>query len=160
MTEWENIEENAKKAFENNEFYEFLTGRNGYSYYTSWLNVNIPTDWTSIIPNGIYKLYEETKDAKIIEAYEDAIIKAINGDAEDLWSAFNVLFFQLDHENMGKSPFKISKRVTAGLKEKVIASKENLEKNYPNGKNNWNMYEDILRLNNIYSKDWKKNIFD
>ena len=41
-----------------------------------------------------------------------------------------------------------------GLKNKIIDSKEELKKLLPYGKGGWNMYEDILRLNQNFVKDW------
>ena len=154
MIEYNDIKENTKRAFESGKLFEFLTGRNGYDDPVLDTQVGVPTDWTRIIPNGIYALYEESKDVNILNEYQNAIIKAINGSAFDIWSAVNILYFQIDHEMMKKSPFVIEKNVYHDLKDRIISNKDELEKEYPYGKNGWNMYEDILRLIHNFQIDW------
>jgi hypothetical protein len=156
MTEWENIEENAKKAFENNEFYEFLTGRNGYAFLYPFLNANVPTDWTCIIPYGIYKLYEDTKDDKIIDAYIEAINKTINGDSTDLWMATYILFNQFANQKRGEAPFNIDEDILINFNIKLKEKKEELENNTNYGGKGWSngLYGDIERLNWILEKDY------
>lgn len=68
-----NIKENAKRAFESDELFEFLTGRNGYDCPVIDVSIDVPTDWTRIIPFGIYALYEESKDVNILNEYKNAI---------------------------------------------------------------------------------------
>lgn len=154
MIEFNNIKENAKKAFESGKLFEFLTGRNGYDLPVLDAQVDVPTDWTRIIPHGIYALYEESKDVNILNEYQNAIIKAINGSAFDIWCAVNILYFQIDHEMMKKSPFVIDKNVYHDLKDRIISNEDELKKEYPYGKNNQNMYEDICRLNHNFKDDW------
>lgn len=154
MIQFKEIKYKAKEAYDKNEIFEFLTGRNGYELKCIDAPVNAPTDWPKIINNGIYAIYIELHDEKIIVSYEEAIKKIIDSSYEDLWSAVNILYFQFDHEMMEKAPFLINKDVTAGLKKKIIDSKNSLENQFPYGKNGWNMYEDILRLNNNFMRDW------
>lgn len=154
MIQFTEIKEKTRDAFEKDELFEFLIGKNNYKLQVIDAEVDVPTDWTRIIPNGIYSLYKETKDNTIIVKYEDAIRNAINGIYIDLWCAVNILYFQFDNEMMGKSPFYINKNIINGLKNKIIDSKEELKKLLPYGKGGWNMYEDILRLNQNFVKDW------
>jgi hypothetical protein len=160
MIQFKNIKENAKKAYENGEIFEFITGRNGYELRVIDVPVDVPTDWTRIIPNGIYALYEETQDAGIIEEYQKAIKRAINESYEDLWSAVNILYFQFDEEKANNVPFLIDPNITNGLKDRIIKSKTELGKRFPYGKNGWNMYEDILRLNQNFVDDWGYSFLD
>ena len=140
----------AQIAYEKNEFYEFITGRNGYSVPVIDAQVDVPTDWTRTIP-GIYDLYNETKDDKIIEAFQDAIRKAINGSCIDIWCACNTLFFHCDHEEDGKTPFIIDKSLRRELRSIVIEKTELLRNTYYGyNKGKSHVYNDILRLNNNF----------
>lgn len=154
MIEFKNIKENAEQALLKDELFEYLTGRKGYDIRVADVPTDVPTDWTRVIPYGIYALYEETKDMCIIEKYQRAILCAIENSIEDLWSAVNIIYFQLDHEMLHKSPFNIDQSILSGLKEKIISSRSELEKRFPYGKSGWNMYEDILRLNHNFTEDW------
>ena len=111
MIEFKDIKANAEKAYNNDELYEFIMGRNGYQLRVIDAPVDVPTDWTRIIPNGIYAVYQELEDGNVVYKYEQAIIKAINGTCQDLWCAINILYFQIDHEKMNKSPFFIDKTI-------------------------------------------------
>ena len=148
------IKKTAREAYMKNELFEFITGRNGYDLPVIDVPINVPTDWTRIIANGIYEIYEDEKEQEIVSAYEEAIIRAINNSETDLWSAVNVLYFQIKYENMKKAPFSIDKKVLNGLKERIIECKEILQNNYPNGDDGLSMYEDILRLNHNFKNNW------
>ena len=64
MIEFKNIKENAMKAYEKGEIFEFLLGYNGYNLRVIDVPVDVPTDWTRIIPYGIYAMYEESSDRR------------------------------------------------------------------------------------------------
>lgn len=160
MIEFKDIKENAEHAYNNNEIFEFIMGRKGYQLRVVDVPVDVPTDWTRIIPNGIYAIYQDSKDNNVIYQYEQAINRAINGTCMELWCAVNILYFQIDHEKMGKSPFCINKDIVKGLTTIIINKRGELEKEFPYGKNGWNMYEDILRLNHNFKKDWKESFIN
>lgn len=48
----------------------------------------------------------------------------------------------------------IDKDIVLGIKRTIINSRTELKKEFPYGKNGWNMYEDILRLNANFEGDW------
>lgn len=63
----EELLELTKKAFDNNEVAEFLCGEKGYACPIShFVPANVPTDFNRIIDFGVYKLYEETKNEKLL----------------------------------------------------------------------------------------------
>ena len=71
----EELLELTKKAFENNEVAEFLCGEKGYACPIShFVPANVPTDFSRIIDFGVYKLYEKTKNEKIVAKFEEAIL--------------------------------------------------------------------------------------
>ena len=71
-----------------------------------------------------------------------------------MWCAVNILYFQIDQEKRGKAPFVVDKDIVLGIKRTIINSRTELKKEFPYGKNGWNMYEDILRLNANFEGDW------
>ena len=154
MIEFKNIKENAMKAYEKGEIFEFLLGYNGYNLRVIDVPVDVPTDWTRIIPYGIYAMYEESSDKKVKKEYEQAIRKAIKGTPKELWCAVNILYFQIDQEKRGKAPFVVDKDIVLGIKRTIINSRTEFKIEFPYGKNGWNMYEDILRLNANFEGDW------
>jgi hypothetical protein len=154
MISFQTIKEHAKNAYCNGEFYEFLTGKKGYSLPVIDAQVHIPTDWTRIIPHGVYALYEESADAGIVAAYQAAIVQAIHGSPEDVWCAVHILFFQRSEENNQTAPFCICPDLCNGFVELILSMRPALEERLPYGKNGWNMYEDILRLNQNFFDEW------
>lgn len=154
MIQFKDIENAARDAYNNKELFEFLTGRKGYDLRVIDAPVDVPTDWPRVIKNGIYEIYKESPNEDIVASYEKAIKRIIDSANTELWIAVNILYFQFDQENGGKSPFAINKDIIKGLKDRIIDSKGLLEKEYPYGKNGWNMYEDILRLDHNFNRDW------
>lgn len=147
MIAFNTIFESAKKAYCNNEMFEFLTGRKGYNLPVVDAQVDVPTDWTRIIPFGVYALYVKDNDKELVKMFEAAIIKALNGKAQDIWAAAHILYIQMDKQKQDKAHFFIDGTLCSILHEKMENSKRELSKYYPYGKNDWNMYEDIFRLN-------------
>jgi hypothetical protein len=160
MIQFKNIKENALIAYERDEFFEFLTGRNGYELKVMDAPVDVPTDWTRIIPFGIYAIYEETKDENIIYKYQEAIEKAIGHSMKDLWCAANIIYFQRRKEMQNKAPFILDKQCIRELKKQIINRKDEMEKIFPYGKDELNMYQDILRLNSNFLQEWHCRLFE
>ena len=154
MIEFKNIKENAYKAYEKGELFEFLMGYKGYELKVIDAPVDVPTDWTRIISNGVYEIFRDTLDEGVKKEFEEALIRAISGTCEEIWEAANILYFQMDHEKMGKAPFCISEVIAQSAKKKIMEKRTQMEQFYPYGKNGWNMYEDILRLNQNFKNDW------
>ncbi len=160
MISFNEIAPTAEKAYKNGELYEFLTGKNGYNYPCPDAQVDVPTDWTRIIPHGIYVLYDKTKDENVIVQYQDAINQAINGTAQDLWSAAYVVFCQKENEQRNKSPFVLdTTHLSSNIYEAINKKRAELEQYYPYGKNDNNMYGDIMRLHHNFYNHWKLPLF-
>ena len=150
------VEEAAAEAYKSKQMYEYLTGKNGYAFSSFFQQINVCTDWTRIIP-AIYKLYEKEENVK--EDYEKAILQLLNGTAEDLWCGINIIYFQRDKEKEKKSPFKISQTIIKGLRKYILSKKEELQNIYPYGKNGYNAYEDVLRLNHNFVQSWDETLW-
>ena len=87
----EELLELTKKAFENDEVAEFLCGEKGYSCPISrFVPANVPTDFGRIVNFGVFKLYEESKNEKIIKKFKEAILALVKGSAVQVWIAYSV----------------------------------------------------------------------
>lgn len=89
----------TKKAFDNDEVAEFLCGEKGYSVHGNPdIPANIPTDFNRILKNGIYELYSETHDEKIIAEFRKAIEK-LNDTPTRVWCAYMACWNQIFNEH-------------------------------------------------------------
>ncbi len=89
----------TKKAFDNDEVAEFLCGENGYAIHGNRdIPTNIPTDFNRIVRNGIYKLYSETHDEKIIAEFCKAI-ENLNDTPTRVWCAYMACWNQILNEH-------------------------------------------------------------
>lgn len=151
MVKYEEVFCATRKAFEKREFYELLTGRSGYDVPVLGIPVRVPTDWTEIIPNGVFKLYDESKDEGIIKQYSEAIIRIINGNSTDIWIAANILFNQLSSQQKGKAPFNIKNEILRDFNEALKSKKNEISCNQEYDGNQYSngLMGDIERLNRI-----------
>ena len=156
MIQTTQIKEAATRAYKKKEFYEFLTGRADYSLSVIDISIDVPTDWTRIIPQGIYAIYNESGDDNIKTAYEAAIEKMIQGSPKDIWQSVYIVFIQKDMEQQGESPFTINEAILERMKLRVRECKKKLDAVSAFGDENYSMYDDIWRLNSNYKKDWGK----
>lgn len=78
MIPFNKVYDATEVAFNKGEFYELLTGDLGYNVPVLDAPVNVPTDWGAIVEDGIYQLYQNKKNKKIIEEYQKALLKMIN----------------------------------------------------------------------------------
>lgn len=154
---YKTIAEAVAEAYESKQLCEYLTGKNGYAFPSFFQQIGVCTDWTRIIP-AIYTFYE--KETGVKEEYEKAILQVLNGTAEDLWCGANTIYFQRGKEKEGKSPFKVHKKVLTELRKQLIAKKEELQSFFPYGKNGYNAYEDILRMNYNFIHWWNEKMWD
>ncbi len=172
MIQFKQIPEKAREAYENGELYEFLTGQKGYNYPCPDAQVNVMTDWTRIIPNGIYPLYEENNDRGVIAKYEEAILQMCTNRewAMGVWAAAHIIFTQLSNEMEGKSPFRIKNEVIHVFSEAIETRDQELESIYPyvpayvlkkrKPGDGESAAADIRRLNAIFRRHYGYGCFD
>ena len=162
MIRFEDIYDNAGKAFRNKEMFEFISGRNGYDCPVLDTPTSVPTDWTAIIPNGIYRLYqtEISSGEEIRNNFSDAVRRLIHGTDVELWEAAYVLFVQLKHEARGTAPFVLDEGIIDAFNRRVDERKDALSTNYdfdgkqfPNG-----LFGDIERLNHILDRKYSTEL--
>lgn len=146
------------QAFNKGEVVEYLSGEKEYKIELSQRgDCPGPTDWTQIIPKGIYEAYIDNPDIGIKETYEKAIIDLIGRGGEYYYIATSVIFFQLIRENSERSPFNINRGYIINiLKTKGEDEKLDLLNTYKyvsqiqqNG-----LWSQIERMNNLAMKKW------
>ena len=147
----DNLYDKTMQAFEKGKFYELLTGKDGYDKPVVGIPVDVPTDWTVVIPKGIYQLYNNFPHFQIVRDLEDAIRRMLKGSSTEVWMAAYVIFNLIRNEQIGKAPFSIDRKIFGDFSRALNCKKEELCKNtsygggdYPNG-----LYGDIERLNYI-----------
>lgn len=151
-----------KKAFENNEVAEFLCGEKGYSCPIShFVPANVPTDFSRIIDFGVYKLYEETKNEKIVAKFEEAILYLLDCDPAKNWIAFMVCWNQIRNEKRREAPFKfINQELIEKLKETLLKHEKELRvcKEWQGWNEENGLWQEITRINNIATKNYGVSI--
>lgn len=152
---WEETFEQTKHAFQNDEMYDLLTGKENYHLPVYGAPVSVPTDWTSVLSEGIFKLYKDTKDERLIKDYESAVHKLITGKPLEVWMAANIVAYHLQCESGNKAAFEIDKKIIDELSDAVRQNRDELssDKSYQGSGNEYGLLDDILRLNNIVLKD-------
>ncbi|MDO5133736.1 MAG: hypothetical protein Q4D81_12275 [Eubacteriales bacterium] len=153
----QNILQDTEKAYERHELLPLLKGQGGYSLPVPDFPVDIPTDWTRIIPLGIHRLFAERKEPGIIKDYEKAIRELCGGSGTDVWICAYVLYVQLDTEARGMGAFSIDRGLIPVFTEAVARNAPFLKENRY-GTDTLSMYEDIQRLDTILREDYDLNI--
>lgn len=158
----EELLELTKKAFENNEVAEFLCGEKGYACPIShFVPANVPTDFSRIIDFGVYKLYEETKNEKIVAKFEEAILYLLDCDPAKNWIAFMVYWNQIRNEKRHEAPFKfINQELIEKLKETLLKHENELRvcKEWQGWNEENGLWQEITKINNIATKNYGVSI--
>lgn len=158
MIRFENVYDTAKKAYDKNELYEFLCGKNDYDLPVLDAPTNIPTDWTVIIPNGIYKLYKNNigDQEKIKNDFVVALKRMINGESTEIWEAAYIIFILLKSQSRNVAPFNIDETLVDMFSNRVDECKSQLSENkeYDGAQFSNGLLGDIERLNSILNSKY------
>jgi hypothetical protein len=150
------IKELFLQAIENNEVSKFLNGEKNYKVRVPhFVPINIPTDWEQILPN-IYEIYQEKLELNIKQLFQDALVEMINKDNTSLYSAVNILYFQLLRENRNRASFRIDKeKILPILKMKIMEKKDDLEKDlrWTGEINNEGLWGDFQRVDKLLKEE-------
>jgi hypothetical protein len=134
-----------------------LQGRDGYRVETEpWTPAHLLTDWTKIIPWGIYEVYKENPELGLDKMIEDAILEMMDGEPFDIYVALTLVYFQLLSEHYDKSSFIIDRnKVLKKLRQTLINNKEKLMNyfewtcgNYEGG-----AWGEVVRINELCKDD-------
>ena len=143
--DFQTILADTRTAYEKKEFFELLTGQKDYKLQVVDVPIDVPTDWTRVIPLGIHALYRETQEEQVLADYVEAISRLISGTPTEVWIAAYVLFVQISTEYRGKASFILNRDVFPPFHKAVEKNRAWLEKHSYGRK--MSMYEDIIRLN-------------
>ena len=97
----------CEKSFLVGSFVPIFRGDEGFCLSNRNLPADVPTDWSAVIRFGLYDYYFLKKDRKIINMCRDSIIQLLNGEAFEIWCAYNICFFLLGNEYKKQAPFII-----------------------------------------------------
>jgi len=85
----------VREAVHNGKLIDYLKGVGEYRIELhKWVHTNAPTDWTRVLKKGIYPLVHESPELPMQQLLEDSLIKLLEGDAFDIYTALSVLFAQ------------------------------------------------------------------
>lgn len=118
------------EAVKNNKLYEFLEGKEHMEvgHESHFSNLFTPTDWVSILEDGIYEIYKE--NANIKNSFENVLKEMLKKDTYDIYCAVEIIYLQLKQENKGKSPFIIKREEIIPLLRLSLKKKEESLKKY------------------------------
>ncbi|TYQ16961.1 UNVERIFIED_CONTAM: hypothetical protein Cloal_3551 [Acetivibrio alkalicellulosi] len=157
-----NVKDLLEQAIAKNELNKFLRGDGDYKVSVPHMvPVNIPTDWTNIIPNGIYKLFIENPNIGMDKIFENTLISMIDDDNLNLYVVINVLFEQISKEAENRSPFIIDRcKILPLLKSKLNQNRDDLKTDFrwmgigePEG-----LWSEIKRINTIMKKELRVSV--
>ena len=161
VMKFDEIFEKTKYAFENDEVYELLTGKKGYSYQNNFVSASVPTMFNYVFEDGIFPYFKRAtplEQRRIIASLSSTFSKLIDStDEVEVWWAFMILKSQKNAEERSLlSPFKIADLFWSSLHFSIIKNKEKLSLNrtyfgsdYSNG-----LYGDVERINQILLEDF------
>ena len=152
MNYW-NMEEVIEEAFDNGEVVELLKGEKDYSLPVPDLPVDVPTDWTRLIPSGIHNLYRNRQEECVKKQFESAVLSLCAGNPEELWISAYVLYTQLDTESRDEAAFALDRKLLILFTRSVYACAAFLENSRYHSED-ISMYEDIKRLDTILREDY------
>jgi hypothetical protein len=154
----------AKKAIKKGELIDYLQGKREYAETVdTWVNSSAPTDWTKIIPNGIYLAYKEESYIDVASVFEASILEMLSGNEFDIYVAVSVFYFQLIREERNASPFKVDRRRILEIMRLSLKENENSLRNYFEwqGQNKKEgMWSEMLRINSLCERKWGINIIN
>lgn len=162
MIRFEEVYATTESAFEKKEFYELLSGKNGYELAVLDAPAKVPTDWTAVLTNGIFAFYKNnpSKQEEIKQDFFDSVLRFVNGSDLELWVSSYLIFLMIHYEKRGKAPFALSEEVIDLFNKRLRERKDSLSANrnfegclYPNG-----LYGDIERLNNTLETYYSINM--
>lgn len=157
--QYEEIYEKTVQAFQQDEVYELLTGKKGYSYQAPRFPVSIPTYEESVFDIGICPYYQNSSPAmqpEILEKLRGGIRKAMRSeDPAMVWWALLLLFGQKEREAAAKpAPFRIADALLRELAPILPAREEDLRrcKDFGGAYMSEGLWTDVKRLDRLLYK--------
>ena len=120
----------AETAVQNRNLNDLFLGTGNFRFNQRDLKhipASVPSDISGILKDGLYKLYKETQ-FEVTTLLIDAIINLSNGSPVEIWTAYNIIWFQYRYELNGISPFKIiSQDLLNKIQKSVFDNSDALE---------------------------------
>jgi hypothetical protein len=145
------------ESIEKDEIYKFLIGEGDYKVpVPHMVPVYIPTDWTDIIPSGIYELYKDRPDLNVDILFENALADTIKKGNIGLYAVVNLVLDQFSREKNNSAAFKIDKSKLVPLINSELIKKSGdlkndfswMGKGQPEG-----LWSEIARIDKIMKRD-------
>lgn len=155
------IFEKTKYAFENEEVYELLVGKNEYSYQDRQISASVPTMITFVFEDGVFPYYKGANDvarANILHKLTEAIQKllASKDEVEVWWALFTLKSLKNAEARFFTSPFILADCFWKDVRVALLQNKEKLctNKTYFGGDYADGLFGDVRRINRILVSDF------
>lgn len=151
-----------ERAIKNDEVDKLLIGENGYRVEVSqFVPEVLPTDINSVLVNCFYK--QKNRINNIEHIFIKTLMDLLKGPAVNIYIA--VLYFDtcIFHEERGKAPFQINKKMMAEkIKEAVTNNAKALQEEvlFANGMKKINPLNNIIRFNKDYVEKYGFSIIN
>lgn len=151
-----------ERAIKNDEVVKLLIGENGYRVEVSqFVPEVLPTDINSVLVNCFYK--QKNRINNIEHIFIKTLMDLLKGSAVNIYIA--VLYFDtcIFHEERGKAPFQINKKMMAEkIKEAVTNNAKALQEEvlFANGMKKINPLNNIIRFNKDYVEKYGFSIIN
>ena len=156
------VKELVLEAVRKNELVECLEGKGNYKIEIGqWVNAYAPTDWTIIIPKGIYVVYRENPELQINKEFEGALLKMIGGDSFDIFVAISVFYSKLLEENRGDAPFCIDRnRILPSLRKALLDNEQKLKSNFEYVGKTFKdgIWGEVVRIDTLCKSKWNLSV--
>lgn len=161
------IFEKTKYAFEHDEVYELLMGRNDYVYQVErWYPVAIPTCIEFIFSDGIFPLYRQLApddQTVMLDKFISVLREMMRSvDEIDVWWATSLLYGQKMYEEEKISPFIIADNLLREIIPFLLINQEKLKqaKVYLGTRAKDGLWGDVLRYNLLLSRHYGVTLLD
>lgn len=150
------------EALNRNEFEYALKGEREYALPTPYMCPvsELPTDWSKLLEEGIYKIYKLEPSYKIDQILEDSLLR-IAKDVIGIYSSLNIFWIQLMKEEYKVSPFVLRKeRIIELLSKKIVENKQKFikDKRWMGENQEKGLWGEIKRICNIIHEDYRIKI--
>lgn len=146
----------VKKAIAEDSLVPLFRGEGEYAVGAlSRLPADIPIDWAAVL-NCIYICFREDGGARIPALCDAALCTLAEGDAFDVWCAFNLCFFDAYHAKEQDAAFPLPERTRAKVQAAVLARKNALRRaRIWQGKNRIEgLWTDIIEMADVAAKKY------
>lgn len=152
--------DSVKEAVQKQKFKQLVMGEEFKWENLQHIPANVPSDISSILRYGLYRLYPESK-YDIPNLLISTIRELLQGSPAEIWTAYSIVWYQYRNELINVCPFKIISQellnaIRASIdknKEAIAECNEFVGENYKDG-----LLGDIIASNNSLRKNFGVSI--